>query len=820
MSNLLQDLRYAIRMLIRAPGFTVFAVLTLALGIGATTTVFSLLYALFLRPLPVEDSQQVFHISHKLRWRGEAEASGGFAMSFQDYLYFRQHNTVFSQLAAHYSTAPLSLEADAEVQGVNGAVVTANYFTLLRLKPALGRFFSEEEGAVAERGPVAVLSHSLWRTRFGGDAQVLGKSIRLNGEKFTIIGVAPHRFSGFHGGAELAVWIPSSMFRVGFRYCNVAERDCRPILLTARLKPGQTADAALAEMSLLAGQLEAQYPETNKGRGIFMASANGWGSRERAPGELAVKVLGVATGIVLLIASANLAGLLLARGIQRRKEIAVRSALGAGRARLVRQLLTESVLLSLLGGSAGLVVAIWANEIVAGFFGVTYSGFRMNLTLDLHPVILAGTVGISLLTAVGFGLAPSLQASRPDMIAALKGEAPGSGRRSPLRGGLVVVQVALAVLLLTGAGLVARSLQNIYRGPGFDPGQVVLLRIRPTLLAYDGPKAFSELRDIHRRLEATPGVVAVSPAEYLPVGFSGNTVGVWLPGSEPARREDAERASVNAVGPGFFKTLRMELLEGHDFGEQDRWGAPLVAVVNDLLARRYWPGQSAIGQTLIADGQPYNIIGVVRDAQYYSDLEPPRPFFYPNFWQRDPNDKLQWDSRTHVRVAGDPAGMLPVLLREVAAVDAALPLSEAYPMTERLKFAFAPVRMATTALSFFGALAVFLSALGLYGVLAFAVSQRTREIGIRMALGAQPGNVMRMVLRQGALLALAGLGIGLSAAMLSSRMLASLLYGVPAHDAATFLQTSAVLLSVALLACWLPARRATKVDPMTALRYE
>ncbi len=820
MGGLIQDVKHALRGFRRAPGFSAFAVVTLALGIGATTTVFSLLYALFLRPLPVEDAQQVFHISHKLSWRGEPGASGGFAMSFPDYLYFRKHNTVFSQLAAHYSSAPLSLEADAEVQAVTGAVVTANYFTVLRLKPELGRFFSAEEDAVAERGPVTVLSHSLWRNRFGGDAQAVGKSIRVNGEKFTIVGVAPRGFSGFHGGAELALWIPSSMFRVGYRYCNIADRDCRPILATGRLKPDQTVDAALAEMSLLASQLESQYPETNKGRGIFIASASGWGSRERAQGEIAVKVLGVATGLVLLIASANLAGLLLARGIQRRKEMAVRLALGAGRARLARQLLTESMLLALLGGSAGLVVAVWANEIVAGFFGVTYSGFRMNLTLDLHPLILAGTVGVSVLTAAGFGLIPSLQGSRPDLTAGLKGEGPGAGRRSPLRDGLVVVQVALAVLLLTGAGLVVRSLQNVYRGSGFDPSQVVLLRIRPTLLAYEAPKAFAELREIHRRLAATPGVLAVSPAEYLPVGFSGNTAGVWLPGREPARREDAEQASVNAVGPGFFKTLQMELLEGRDFTEQDRHGAPLVAVVNDLLARRYWPGQSAVGQTLVADGEPYTIIGVVRDAQYYSGTEPSRPFFYPNYWQRDPNDRLEWDSRTHVRVAGDPAAMLPALLREVAAVDAALPISEAYPMTERLRFHFAPVRMATTALGFFGGVALLLSALGLYGVLAFTVNQRTREIGIRMALGAQPGDVLRLVLRQGAALALAGLGVGLVAALASARMLAGMLYGVPSRDLATFVAAPAVLLVVALAASWAPARRAARVDPMVALRYE
>jgi predicted permease len=815
-SHLFQDVRYALRGFQRAPGFAVFAVLTLALGIGATTSIFSLLHTLFLRPLPVENPEQIVHIQQTLRGRREP---GGFAISFADYSYFREHSTSFSAIAAHYSGAPLSLAVGRESQFAIGGVVTANYFPMLGLRPALGRFFDVEEDAVPDRNPVAILSYSLWQARYGGDPQALGKVIQLNGEPFSIIGIAPKGFNGFHGSVEVDVWMPSAMFRVGYRYCDIAARGCRPLYLTARLKPGRTSAHAQAEMDLLAHQLEAQHPETNKGRGIQMQGARGLGPGARNQGAAAVNALSAAVAFLMLIASANLAGLLLARGVKRRKEMAVRLALGAGRGRLVRQLLTEGLLLSVTGGALGLLVAVWANHLLSTLLGASYSGIRTNFHVELNPLVLGVTMLTSLLTGIFFSLYPALEASRPDLIPALKDQR-AIPRRLRLRGGLVALQVALAVVLLVAAGLAGRSLQSIYRGPGFDTGQVLTLRIRPTLLAYDGPKAYAVLREIHQRLNATPGVLSVSPADYLPVGFHENTVGIWLPGQEPSRREDAQRASVNAVGPGFFKTLQMDLLEGRDFTEHDQPGEPLVAVVNDLLAHRYWPGSSAVGQTLVADGKAYTIVGVVRDAQYYSGTEPPRPFFYSNFWQRDPGQERLWDSRTHVRVTGDPAPMLPVLLREVAAVDAALPVSEAYPLTERLRYAFAPVRVASTALSFFGGLAVFLSALGLYGVLAFAVSQRTREIGIRMALGAHPRDVLGMMLRQGATLALTGLGAGLAAAFVSSRALASLLYGVSSHDWVTFAGAPAVLLLVALVACWLPARRAARTDPMVALRYE
>jgi predicted permease len=817
MGTLLQDLRFGIRMLAKSPGFTAVAVLTLALGIGANTAIFSLVDALFLQTLPVRDPSRLVDVYQTRKGQGY------FAISYVDYLYYRDHNRSFSDLAAHYSSSPINLITPGESKEINGSVVSANYFSLLGLRPLLGRFFLPEEDEVPNRNPVAVLSYGLWQRQFGGDPEILGKSVRLNGTFFTVVGVGPRDFRGVvPGGLTTDVWIPAAMFHVGYRYCDAFQRSCTVVKLIGRLKPGRRVADAQAEMDVLARQLATQFPDTNKSVGAVVAPARGVDYEDRAESTHNSALLLAAVAVILLITCANLAGLLLARSTARRKEIAVRLALGAGRGRLVRQLLTESLLLSLLGGAVGLLIAFWARDFILPFYGADSEGRRAYFSMGLDPLVLTATLALSLLTGILFGLVPALQATRPDLVPALKDEGTSAGfRRSRLRDLLVVTQVALSIVLLVGAGLLLRSLRSIYRGPGYDPGHILMLRLRPSLVAYDPAKAWAFQREAIRRLEALPGVVSASPSEYAPLHGWGGDASLWLPGQQPSRPEDAYQTASNEVGPRYFETMWISVLEGREFNERDRQDAPRVAIVNETLALRFWPGGSAVGRALVVDGLEYEVAGVVKNAQYYNVSEQPRPFLYLDYWQQDnTTNTFSEDSRTTVRVAGDPATMLLLIRKEIAAVNPDVPISEDRPLTEWLDYSFQPVRVASTMLICFGALALFLSALGLYGVLAFTVSQRTREIAIRIALGAERSDVARLVVREGALLALAGAALGLIAAFASARFLASLLYGVLPYDPLTFLVGPVVLVGVALLASYLPARRAMRVDPMVALRYE
>jgi putative ABC transport system permease protein len=608
---------------------------------------------------------------------------------------------------------------------------------------------------------------------------------------------------------------------VGYRYCDVSERDCTIVALIGRLKPGRTPQDAQQELNVLARQLEASYPDTNQGVGVVVLPARGAHPGEREENGRTPVLLAAAVGLVLLIACANVAGLLLARTLSRRKEIAVRLALGAGRRRLVRQLLTESLLLSLAGGGAGLMVAFWVKDLLLTYYTVNSEGQRAYFNLDLDLPVLACTLAVSLVTSVVFGLAPAIRASCPDVVPALKDDSWSGPRRSRVRDGLVVAQIAVSLVLLIGAGLLIRSVAGVYRGPGFDSGHVVLLRLRPSLVAQSPEKAKSFQQEVIRRVKALPGIVEASPAFFPPLpGWDGNDIPVWLPGQAPPASRDGYRAAYNFVGPGYFATLGVTLLDGRDFTAADRKGTPAVVIINETLAHHFWPGASAIGRTLVMGEQPCEIIGVVKTVQYRSAADQPRPFVYADFWQYSSIDTEAVDSRTHVRVVGDAAAMLPLIRREIAAVDPDVPISEDRPLTEWLDYTFRPVRAAGTLLGCFSALALLLSAIGLYAVLSSSVSQQTREIAIRMALGAERSDVARLVMRRGASLALVGVASGLVAGLASGTLVRSLLYGVGQTDAVAVSTAAAVLLAAALLACYLPARRAMRVDPMVVLRGE
>jgi predicted permease len=816
MAALGQDVRYAARRMWRTPGFTAAAIATLALGLGLTSAISSLAYALYVSPLQLDEADRLVLVDQTLTGRPLL----GYPLSYPDYLYYREHAHRFADLAAHYPTSPMQVATSDAAFGVGGSVVTANYFSVLRLRPAIGRFFEAEEDRVPGRNPVAVISHDLWQRRFGRDPGVVGTDIRLNGTSFRVIGITPEGFRGVVRGIEPShVYILTAMFRVGYRYCDGFAVNCRIVQLIGRLQPDASLRDAQAEMSVLASRLEAMNPDTNRGRGVHVRAARGVRVQEQQRSRQIVAILAAAAALVLLVASANVSGLLLARGLRRRKEIALRQALGASRGRLVREFLVESSLLAALSGAAGLIVAVWASEILRGFFGVSYTGTVLNLDLSLNPVIVAVAFVLAVVTGLVAGLAPALQTTRTDTLPALKDETAGvSSRRSRLREGLIVCQVAASVLLLAGSALLVQSFKSVHRGPGFDPDAVVLMRVRPSLVGYSAERAWALQRESLRRLQALPGVIAASPANIPPLPGWRTTVLPVVKEGEAADDIRTFRVSTTNVGPRYFKALGANVIEGREFDDRDTPEGPRVAIVNETVARRLFPSGGAAGSRLAIGPMDCEVVGVVSDSQFVSTLERPVPMIYLNFWQQDRTDTTAHDSVTHVRIAGSAS--LSEIRQAIVSIDPDVPVSDAQSLGERLDYAFTDVRAARTLLLTFGTVALALSALGLYAALAFAVTQRAREIAIRIALGAARSDVSRLVLRQGLAIVVTGAVIGVVAAAAAGPLLAHLLYGVSPRDPLALVAGPLALTIVALLAIWLPARRAMAVDPVVALRTE
>jgi predicted permease len=610
------------------------------------------------------------------------------------------------------------------------------------------------------------------------------------------------------------------MFRVGYRYCDGLSRACAMVNVIGRLAGESSIDEAQGELTGLTRQLERTYPESFAGRGVWVRPARGIRILEQARNVPILALLAGAAGLVLLIVSANVAGLLLARGLRRQKEIAVRLAIGASRGRLIRLLLVESVLLSAAGGVAGLQVAVWAIELLRAYFGVGAGG-ALNLDMSLDAVVVTIGLGLALLAGVVTGIAPALQSTRPDLTRAMKDGTSGAGRsRSIVREGLIVVQVALSVLLLGAGGLLVRSFFALHRGPGFDPDRVVLVRLRPSLVDYTNDRAWAYQREVIERLESLPGVVAASPAAVPPLpGWSRPATRLRLPGESSASSERYEVATT-LVGPRYFRTLGVDVVEGREFDTRDRPAGPRVALVNETLARHVWPNGSAVGRVMILGTQRVEIVGVVKDLQWLNALEQPDPIAYLHYWQQDRSNSWSQDSRTHIGVAGDAAAMLPAIQRAIAEVDPDVPIADARPLSASLDSHFAAVRAARTMLMTFGALALGLSMIGLYAALAFAVGERTREIAVRMALGASRADVAGLVFRHGMAIVLLGIAAGLAACVIAGPFLAHLLYGVSPRDPLAIAAGPALLIVVAAVAVSLPARRAMRQDPIAALRAE
>jgi predicted permease len=815
--RLLQDVRLAIRRMRSAPAFTAAAVATLALGLGLTSAVLSLAYALFLKPLALDDASRLVIVDQTIAGNDQR----GFGFSMPDYVYFRDRTHALAELAAHYSTSPMLVATRDSGLNVSGSVATASYFKLLRLQPVLGRFFSAEEDEYPGKHPVAVVSHHLWQTRFAGDAKIIGTMIRVNGTPFTVIGVAPEGFRGIvHGTTPNDVWIPTAMFAVGYRYCDALARGCPMVNLIGRLDRGATIDQAQVELDVLARQIEAAVPGTNTGRGVQLRPARGIRIQEQMEEAPMVALLSGAATLVLLVASANVAGLLLARGLRRRKEIAIRLALGASRARLVRMLLVESVALAAAGGAAGLVVAFWSIQVLHGFFGVSYSGVARNLSLSLDPRVVLVSLAVAIVTGIVTGLAPALQATRPDRLPALREETPGAGgRRSRLREGLIVMQVAVSALLLASSGLLVRSFLMLHRGPGFDPDAIVLVRMRPSLVGYTNERAWTFQREALRRFEALPGVVAASPGGTPPLPR-------WLrktvlrhsrhDGDQPQQLQ----VGMAYVGPHYFKAMSGQIVGGRDFDDRDRPDGARVAIVNEILARRLWPKADAVGDMVQVGRDRLEVVGVVNDPQILNVWQQPAPMVYFNYWQQNRADNWSSDSQTIVRISGDAAALVPQIERTIAGVDPDVPFSEASTLGRLINYEFSDLRAARALLLTLGTLALVLSAIGVYAALVFAVTQRRREMAIRIALGASETDVGALVVRRGAVIVAMGLSGGLAAAASAGPFLASLLYGVSPRDPLGLLTGPAVLAAVAVIAIWLPARRAMAMDPMASLRSE
>ena len=808
--HLLQDVRIALRRMWKTPGFTIAAVATLALGLGLTSAVMSLAYALFLRPLPVDEAERLVFVDTT---RADRPVTSGFGFSYPDYVYYRDHARAFSELAAHYSTSPMSVVTPGGPVSVSGAVVTANYFTLLRLTPRAGRFFSDDEDLVPGRDPVAILGYDFWRTRFAEDPGVIGTTVRINGTAFTVIGIAPEDFHGLYAGFEPnVVWIPTAMFGVGYRYCDGLSRGCAMVGLVGRLAADTTIDQAQAELAGLMRQLQMLYPESLTGRGVWVRPARGIRILEQARNVPIVVLLSAAAGLVLLVASANVAGLLLARGLRRRKEIAIRLAIGASRGRLIRLLLVESVMLAAAGGVAGLQIALWATDVLRMYFS--------HLDLSLEPRVVLIGLGVALFTGVATGIAPALQSTRPDMALAMKEGTPVAGRsRSIVREGLIVVQVALSVLLLGAGGLLVRSFFMLHRGPGFDPDRVAIVRLRPSLVGFTSERAWTYQREVIERLEALPGILAASPAS-APASWRARPATPALRFGDSPDPLYAYEVGTAVVGARYFKTLGVGVSEGREFDDRDTADGPRVAIVNETLARHFWPNGGAVGSQMNVGDELVDVVGVVKDLQWTSAFEQADPVAYLNFWQQNRGNRFAQDSRTHISVAGDANAMLAAIQRTIAAVDPDVPMSEAGSLSARLDSEFANVRAARTMVVTFGTLALGLSMIGLYATLAFAVGERTREIAIRLALGASRANVGGLVFRRGMAIVSLGIAAGLAACTITSPFLAHLLYGVSPRDPLAIAIGPVVLIVVAALAISLPARRAMQQNPIIALRAE
>jgi putative ABC transport system permease protein len=816
MGTLLKDFRFAARTLWKNRAVTAVAVAALALGVGANTAVFSVVNAALLTPLPYREPARLVRVSEY------SEQVPQLSVSYPNFLDWRAQATSFEAMAA-VQPASYNLSGAGEAERLSGRNVSHEFFHVLGVGPGLGRVFTAEEDAPGG-ARVVVISHSLWQRRFGGDRAVLGRALDLNGEPHTVVGVTP---ASFRFGSNVDLFAPIGS---GGGEDMKSRSRHSGVYVLARLKAGATVEGAREEMKTIAARLAAQYPETNSGNGTTVQLFSEFFVGSIRPSLM--MLLG-AVGLVLLIACANIANLLLARAAARSREIAIRTALGASRLRVMRQLLVESVLLALVGGAAGLLLAVWSMDLLRS---LAADNLPPTAVIGLDSNVLLFTLGLSLLTGLVFGLAPAIQASRADLNASLKegarGQTGGASRRR-VRSALVVSEVALSLLLLVGAGLLLKSFVRLREAPlGFEPSGLLTVKVARKAGGGEGgsggaARGLAYFEELSGRVRALPGVKAVAYSAGMPQLGAIETIS-WPEGRPDPPPGKAPQTVLFVTSPDYLKALGIRLVRGRFFDERDTLRSPRVAVIDEAFARAIFPGEDPVGRRLksfeLEGVAPAEIVGVVEHVNNYgaAAAEPVQPQLYYAFGQIPEKSLPDFTDGVLVaaRAAGDPAALAPLVRREAQAVDASQPLYQVVTMEQALAQSIATQRLSTTMLTFFAAVALVLAGVGIYGVMSYAVTQRRHEIGVRMALGARPRDVLWMVVGQGMLLTLAGLALGLLGALALTRVMSSLLYGVSATDPFIFLTVSLALGAVALLANLVPARRAMRVDPLVALRYE
>jgi putative ABC transport system permease protein len=809
---LLQDIQYGARMLVKNPGFTFISIIALALGIGANTAIFSVVNAVLLRPLPYSEPDRLVHVL-----RTQPPILRG-PISRPDFFEWQSQQKVFKQIAAFYYQT-YNLTGVDEAEQLSGVRVSKDFFALFGLSPAQGRFFLPEENQPGN-GHVAVISYGMWQRRFANDPSLIGRNISLNGEAYTVVGVAPESFR-FPGRIE--IWTPAVLAE------DTRQRGSNYLKVIARLKDDVSISQAQAQMNQISSVLAGQYPENDANLTVTISRL----LDEQVMGIRSVLfILLGAVAFVLLIACANVANLLLARATARQKEIAVRTALGATRWRIVRQLLTESILLALLSSGLGVMLAFWGIRLLVA---LAPSNLPRVKEVGLDVRVLGFTLVVSIITGIVFGMAPAIQVSKTDLNEVLKegtrGAATGGRLRTSLRRVLVTAEIALSFVLLVSAGLLIESLRHLGEvNPGFNPQNLLTVNIsfpqRPAI-AGGGPEAENArqvqdatifLQDVQQRVSALPGVQAVGAINDLPVGGFGSVNGDFdVEGRAKHKPGEGPVAEFRIVTADYFRAIGIPLLKGRTFASGERIGTPIPVMINETLARRFFTGEDPVGHRLIVlDEKPHEIIGVVGDARQWGLDQPPDPEVYFAYSQMT----FAPESTLVVRTTVEPSTLGDSVRAAVRDANRDAPVYRLKTMLQVMSDSIAQRRFNTILMSSFAAVALVLASIGLYGVISYSFAQRTQEIGIRMALGAQAGNVLRMVLWYGLKLAVIGVSVGILASLALTRVLASLLYGVSTTDPATFVGGSLFLTLIAIVACYLPARRATRIDPMVALRYE
>jgi len=831
MDTIWQDVRYAVRTLVKTPAFTLAAIVSLAIGIGANTTIFTLLNTLFLNPLPVARPSELVAVL-TVASRNATQFGNLLPLSYPNLEDFRERNSVLRDLAGYSPPLPLALSLsnrragapgvtmDEQPQRVFAQLVTGNYFDVLGVRPAAGRFFRPDETRTRGTHPVAVIGYGLWQRRFGGSADAIGRTIALNRISFTIIGVAPEGFKGITSMFGPDLFLPSMMagpLQPKQSGSWLDERAAVVFNTAGRLKPGVTIAQADANLKTIARALEQEYPESNAGRDVTVLPITETTIFPGMRGMLLMAggVLMAIVGLVLLVACSNVANLLLARAAARRQEIAMRLALGATRFRLMRQLVTESLLLGAAGGALGLLFGIWGRDLLWSARPAVVANNFVELKMDGHVFLF--TLVLSLATGVLFGLLPARRASRADLVGALKQEPPAAAgrRRLTLANALVVFQVAFSLVALVTAALFLRSLTRAHTiDLGYDTQSLAVVSMNLAQGGYDEIRGQQFARDVRDKVALMPGVAAVSWSTNLPL-WANLYRRVSLEGREAAKQADAPLAIVVTVDLDYFRTLGLGVTRGRDFTDADRERALPSAIVNERMAERYWPNQDPIGRTFRFDSEPIarHVVGVVKTIKYQTLGETPQPAVYLPLRQ-NPADGLV----LYVRASGDPSQAIGTVQREVRAMDPHVLLENAASIDGIIDQSLWMMKIAAGLLAAFGALALALASVGLYGLVAYSVNQRRRELGVWMALGARPGDVLRLVLRDGMTLVLAGVVVGTGLSLLVTRALASLLFGTSTADPASFAGASLLLAAVAFVGSYVPARRASRFDPLIALR--